>query len=197
MVRRTLLVLASICTLLPSPVTAQEQRTPILNGSVAVEATGYVTYTVKVDAASMVNPRIVGHVQATGGSGNDIEVVVFTETQFINWKNSHKQGSLFTSGQITASDVDVPLDGSGTYYVMLSNVFSAFTPKTVEGNLALVWTTPPPPPPSTEEQNAQNTLIGTGIAVIVGVLVFAGAIGGLIVWLVMSRKKKAVPGGPA
>ncbi len=203
MVRRILLPLACVASLLLPRAWAQsqessQQRASILDGSVAVQALGYVTYPVKVDLSVMTNPRIVGHVTASGGSGNDIEVVVFTETQFINWKNKHNQGSLFASGQVTAGDVDVPLAESGTYYVMLSNVFSSFTPKTVEGKIALVWTPPPPPQPSKDEQAATNTLIGTGLAIIIGVLVFAGAIGGLIVWLVMSRRKKAsAPGGPA
>ena len=171
------------------------QRTSILDGSVAVQASAYIAYPVMVDASVMTLPHIAGHVVATGGSGNDIEVVVFTETQFINWKNDHKKGSLFTSGQVTACDLNVALEGSGKYYVMLSNVFSAFTPKTVEGKIDLVWTPPPPPAPTKDEQNAQNSLLLTGIAIIVGVLVLVGAIGGLIVWLVMSRKKKGPVGG--
>ena len=192
MVRRSLLALACIATLLAAPARAKEQRVSILNGSVAVQALSYVAYPVKVDVGIMTNPRITGHVTASGGSGNDIEVVVFAETQFINWKNKHNQGSLFTSGLATACDVNVPLGESGTYYVLLSNVFSTLTPKTVEGKLALVWTPPPPPPPPTKDEQKLN---GTGIAVIIGVLVFMGAIGGLIVWLVMSRKKKASTSG--
>lgn len=167
------------------------QRAAIVDGSVAVQATGYVAYHASVDAAAMQSARIRGHVVASGGTGNDIEVIVFTETQFINWKNSHNDGALFASGKVTACDIDVPVTETGTYYVVLSNAFSAITAKTVTGKIELEWTPPPPPAPTKEEQDAQNSLLLGGAAFVAAVLVIAGGIGGLIVWLVMSRRKQS------
>src|SRR5262245_17824180 len=101
MARRILLAVASLAAIFAVQARAEQHRASILDGSVAVQAAGYVSYPIKVDASVMLNPRVMGHVQATGGTGNDIEVVVLSETQFINWKNGHKGGSLYTSGQIT------------------------------------------------------------------------------------------------
>ena len=162
----------------------EQQRTSILDGSVAVQAEGWSGYTVKVDMGSMFGPRIVGHVTATGGTGNDVDVNVFTESDFLNWKNGHDTHPLFTSGRVTAADLDVPIEQSGTYYVVLSNTFSTLTPKTVEGHLALTWT------PSKAKQSAENAQVAEGMALIVALLVATAALGGLVVWFMMSRKKK-------
>jgi len=85
----------------------------------------------------------------------------------------------------------VPVERSGVYYVVLSNNFSLMTPKTVEGRIALVWTTPAPASPFKDEQDATKTIVWTGVAIIVCIFLVAAGVGGLIVWAVMSRRKKA------
>jgi hypothetical protein len=165
------------------------QKHTILDGSVAVQASGYVAYPVVVEMAAMSNPRITGHVTASGGSGNDIVVKIFTESDFMNWQNNHSTQPLFDSGQITATELDVPCQKSGTYYVILSNAFSSLTPKTVEGKISLTWALPP----SGKQADASSTddgLTNADIASLVGLLLLVAAIGGLITWLALSRKKK-------
>ena len=137
----------------------------------------------------MTNPRIVGHVEATGGSGNDIDVMVFSQTDFTNWKNNHGVAPLYNSGQVTAADVNVPV-AAGDYVVVLSNTFSAFTPKTVAGSLRLAWT--PPPPPSALDKLAGDGANNGGLLVIFLVVFAAVLLGGLVWWaLVQQDKKKA------
>jgi hypothetical protein len=144
---RTLMVAVVVATLLLSQRSVQADEAtgpsvPILNGSVAVQALSNVAYTVKVDRSVMSDPMIVGHVEATGGTGNDIQVMVGTESAYTNWKNGHTANAIYCTGQVTAADVRAPLPESGTYVVMLSNEFSAFSPKTVTGSLRLTWTPP-------------------------------------------------------
>jgi hypothetical protein len=115
---------------------------PVVNGSVAVPALGYAFYTVRVDRSAMNNAMIVGHVEATGGTGNDIEVLVGTESDFTNWENGHAASPIYDSGKVTAADVRASLPESGTYVVVFSNAFSTFTPKTVTGSLRLAWMPP-------------------------------------------------------
>lgn len=167
--------------------TASADQT-ILNGSVAVPALGYMSYPVTVDRSSMNDPYIDGHIEASGGTGNDIGVWVLTGSDYLNWKNAHKTNPLYDSGHVTATDLHVPLPESGTYYVVLSNTFSAFTPKTVSGHLTLTWTVPASPSPSSN--GAEQEFMWSSILMIVGILAIPGVIGGLIVWLVMSRRKK-------
>ncbi len=118
------------------------QTTSILSGSVAVQALRYVTYPVTVTPNLMTDPRIVGHVQVSGGTGNDIDVMVLSDTDFLNWKNNHAVAPLYHSGQVTAADINLPVPAAGDYIVVLSNVFSPLTPKTVAGNIHLAWIPP-------------------------------------------------------
>ena len=141
---RALLLGALLCLAPGSWVRAEDgteipTSAPILKGSVALQPGQYQYYQPKVDLDIMASPRLVGHLEASGGSGNDIEVFAFTQTQFTNWKNNHGTESLYSSGRVTAADLDVALEQAGTYVLVISNVFSTVTPKTVEGDIELRW----------------------------------------------------------
>jgi hypothetical protein len=185
---RLLGFLAAICICLKPGLACADgavaQHSALLTGSVAIEAGKYLYYKVPVDLATMADPRIGGHVVASGGSGNDVEVLVLRESDFLNWQNDHTTHPLFSSGRVTATDLDVPLTSTGTYYVVISNAFSDTSPKTVEGSVDVTWT---PPPPTKEEEAAT----GAELAIVVGVLIAAAGFGGFVVWFVMSRRKKA------
>lgn len=111
----------------------------ILNGSRVVQALSYLSWTVAADTSVMAEPTILGRITASGGTGNDIRLLVLSEPDFANWKNNHPVAPIYDSGQITSADVKARLGDAGTYYVVLSNMFSTVTPKTVEGTLALTW----------------------------------------------------------
>lgn len=168
-----------VCLAAPHTTPAEEstiQTAPVLNGSVAVQALGYVAYSVTVTPSVMTNPHIAGHVQAVGGSGNDIVVMVFSATDFVNWKNNHSVAPLFNSGQVTAADINVAVPDAGDYVVVLSNTFSAFTPKTVAGDIHLAWI----PPALIEKQNRLEA--ADGFMRIFTPIFVAIMLGGLFWW---------------
>ena len=68
---------------------------------------------------------------ASGGSGNDIRVLLFNPTNYLNWKNGHESFVMYQSGVVTAADMSVPITQPGQYFLVLDNKFSAFTEKAV------------------------------------------------------------------
>lgn len=170
----------------------------ILNGSKVVQAFDYEGWDLKPDFDLMADPTVEGHITASGGMGNDIEVLIFTDSQFLNWKNGHKVTPVYNSGHVTAADVHAVLPGPGKYHVILSNMFSAFTPKTVDGSLRMTWQ--PSAAVLAQRQAAldaaraaeaaqQKAANNTSIRNMLLLVVAGAAMGGGIVVLMMQRKK--------
>lgn len=102
----------------------------IAAGQILVKARGYVYYRVTIQPG-MVEPVVTGSFNASGGSGNDIEAVLADETNYTNWINGHQaQGFWGTTGKQTTGSFEVRLQ-PGTYYLAISNRFSALTDKQV------------------------------------------------------------------
>lgn len=99
------------------------------NFSVAAGATKWWRFTVPPGATS----RVLGDFRASGGSGNDIEVGLTDE----NGANGHAGRFWYHSGKVTVGSIDVAL-GPGTYFVVFSNRFSAFSSKSVTASIQLM-----------------------------------------------------------
>ena len=79
----------------------------------------------------MRNPVVSGTFTAAGGQENDIAAVLADESGYTNWINGHQaQVYWSTQGKETTGSFEVHLK-PGTYYLALSNRFSAFTDKYV------------------------------------------------------------------
>jgi len=99
----------------------------------------YSFYTLSVPVGAH-NVQVRGHFQATGGTGNDIEVFLLNDEQYTNWKNGHGTQTYYNSGKITVGDVQAVLpDGVGTYYLVFNNNFSALTAKAVMFNGTMTY----------------------------------------------------------
>jgi hypothetical protein len=89
-------------------------------GSVAFTANagGMTNYKFTVPAGAS-NVTVKGHFAATGGSGNDIQVVVVSEDEYVNWQNGHPTKTFYNSGRVTqdAVNINLPSDAA-TYYVL-------------------------------------------------------------------------------
>ena len=58
--------------------------------------------------------------------------MVLEENNFLNWKTNHQAQAYWQSGQVAATNIGVRLSGPATYYLVISNVFSPVTAKTVK-----------------------------------------------------------------
>jgi hypothetical protein len=104
---------------------------PITNGAAAVPAGSYSWYTfvVPVGASTV---AVNGHFSATGGTGNDIQCYILDEDGLVNFKNGHPATAYFNSGKVTQAKIGAVLITPGTYYLVMDNRFSLFTPKAVQ-----------------------------------------------------------------
>lgn len=101
-----------------------------------VKAGSYLWYTLKVEEG-MESAKLIGKFVASGGSGNDVQVVIAEPDQFQNWANGHAASLMWsTPGKVTAGTLDIRLK-PGTYNLGFSNKFSAFSDKyvTIEAKL--------------------------------------------------------------
>jgi len=106
--------------------------------ALSVRASQSAVYTFNVPVGAT-NAKVQGHFAATGDSGNDIEVRLFTEAQFTNWKNDHETPALYSSGKVSVGDVAAALPTAGTYYLVFNNKFSWLSAKTIQDNLVLSY----------------------------------------------------------
>jgi hypothetical protein len=117
----------------PAPPLLHKVSIPTRAFTVSALAANNFTFPVPAGA---VDVSMKGHFAATGGLGNDIEVVVVSEDEFVNWRNGHPSKAFYNSGRVTQDTIKLNLPSdAATYYVVFSNKFSLFTPKAVEADV--------------------------------------------------------------
>jgi hypothetical protein len=120
----------------------QPVTVPLLEKSSVIEPGHYLSVKFTVVQRSK-NVRIDGRFQASGGSGNDVEVFILGEDAFLNYQNDHSAATFYNSGKVTADTLNVSLPSTEdatatvTYYLVLSNSFSVLSNKVVDGNITL------------------------------------------------------------
>jgi len=107
----------------------------ILSGQIAVKSGGYVQYRIRI-APDVRDARLSGQITVTGGSGNDIQVVLGNEEEFANWINGHEARLYYSTGQKTADHFDLRL-APGVYILAFNNKFSLLSDKVVSGDVQL------------------------------------------------------------
>lgn len=110
----------------------------IVNGLISVPAGSHEDYAFTAPPSSTVI-SVTGSFTASGGSGNDIVVLVMDQTNFVNWENGHQASAYYNSGQLTTGTISAELPSSGTYYLVYSNTFSVFSSKTVQTTANLLY----------------------------------------------------------
>lgn len=108
----------------------------IVDSVITVEAGKYVNYQFSVPSQASVS----GNFTASGGSGNDIRVLILDETSYINWVNGHNVSTYYDSGQITTGKITAKLP-KGNYYLVYSNTFSIASTKNVKTRVDITYTT--------------------------------------------------------
>lgn len=102
----------------------------VVNGTITVSPGTHQDYPVTV-TTGMSDAKLDGSFTASGGSGNDIIVMVMDATNYANWENNHTYSCCYNSGQITTGQISAYIGTPGTYYVIYSNMFSVFSTKQV------------------------------------------------------------------
>ena len=121
------------------PVQLPRQQHKESTGNIAftVRAMGSNNYKFNVPAGAL-DVTLKGHFAASGGSGNDIEVFVVSEDEFVNWQNGHPTKPLYNSGKVTQDSINLTLSSDATnYYAVFSNKFSLLTPTAVQASIDL------------------------------------------------------------
>jgi hypothetical protein len=112
----------------------------LVNGETRVEPAQYRYWTFTVGHA-VVSPHVTGTFHASGGIGNDIQVVLAEKGEFENWANGHQARLLYSSGKTTNGRMDVPIAEPGTYCLGFSNAFSLLSAKTISTDIELQYLT--------------------------------------------------------
>jgi hypothetical protein len=90
---------------------------------------------------SATDVRVEGTFSASGGTGNDVEVYLLNDDEFVNWQNHHAVSTLYNSGRMTQGTLNVVLpSGAENYHLVFSNQFSLFSPKAVRASIRLHYT---------------------------------------------------------
>ena len=121
----------------PPRLVHQEQK--LFSGSIAVNATSmyWVAFTL---TPHMLPAHVTGHVQAYGGGHNDIQAVICSEQEFINFQNGHSARVFYDSGKTTVADINVTFPDRGKigrYVLVFNNRFSTISAKTVNGEITI------------------------------------------------------------
>jgi hypothetical protein len=94
---------------------------PLLSGT-HTEALTPSQFTVKAGSIYYVkfnvgrSGRVVGRFEASGGQGNDVQVVVANADSFENWQNGHTAQVLYQTDKTTVGTLNVPITQPGTFH---------------------------------------------------------------------------------
>jgi hypothetical protein len=117
----------------------QVRTTTLVNPALVVKPLNYSYF--KLDVPSGATSVLLhGNFTASGGMGNDIEVFVLPESDFVNWQNGHSAKTFYNSGKVTVGSLNVNLPAdAGTYYLVFSNKFSLLTQKILRVDAAMTY----------------------------------------------------------
>jgi len=122
----------AVSTSTPTLVT---QSMNLVNGVITVNAGSFYDKPFTIGSGYQ-NVNVTGSFQASGGSGNDIEVYIFSDMDFTNWSNGHQASNVYDSGKMTVGNISAAMT-AGSYHLVFNNNFSTFTSKQVSTNANL------------------------------------------------------------
>src|ERR1700683_4224701 len=97
----------------PAPVLVPATQN-LFTGQITVKPGEYVTNTFNVEPG-MLNFHVDGQFSASGGLGNDIQVVLADPNQFQDWINGHQATVFYSTNKETSENFDMGPLGPGQY----------------------------------------------------------------------------------
>jgi hypothetical protein len=123
----------------PAPVLVPATQN-LFSGQITVKRDSCVTNTFTVEPG-MLNFHVVGQFNASGGVGNDIQVVLADSNEFQNWINGHEAKVFYSTGKETTEHFDIGPLSPGQYIFAFNNKFSLFADKQVFTRVDANWQT--------------------------------------------------------
>ena len=113
-----------------SPTTAA-RRIPITDGqAVEVKAQHYVHYTFQLPAGTC---SVSGRINGVAGGNKDFEAFILDDDSFRNWSaGATGARAYWQSGRVVVTSIAATLTGPGTFHLVVSNMWSIATDKTVQ-----------------------------------------------------------------
>jgi hypothetical protein len=94
----------------------------------AIASNGYVSYSFDLPNRTC---HLTGRILGLAGGKKDFQAFMMDDDNFRNWETSHKAQAYWQTDKVAAATIDARVAGPGRYHLVISNVFSLFTGKTV------------------------------------------------------------------
>lgn len=115
---------------IPAAPAAAPTTVPIAAGRASeVQVGNYLYHTFSLPPSLC---EITGRVEGIAGGNKDFEAFIMDDDNLRNWAAGLSARAHWQSGRVTVATIDAQVEGPGTFYLVVSNVFSDFTPKTVQ-----------------------------------------------------------------
>jgi hypothetical protein len=75
--------------------------------------------------------HITGRILGVAGGNRDFQAFLMDDDDFRNWGTDHTARAYWQTGKVAAATVDARVAGPGRFHLVVSNVFSLFSAKTV------------------------------------------------------------------
>lgn len=111
--------------------TPTARRIPITDGqAVEVKAQRYVHYTFQLPVGTC---SISGRINGIAGGNKDFEAFIMDDDSFRNWSaGATGARAYWQSGRVVVTSIAATLVGPGTFHLIVSNIWSVATDKTVQ-----------------------------------------------------------------
>jgi hypothetical protein len=113
-----------------APAAEAPMRFAIANEVMLVRQGHYRAYEFSVSIPSPCTVR--GQIMGLAGGNKDFQALIMDRDGFQRWKANQRTQVYWVSGQVATADLAVRLSGPITYYLVISNLFSRFTKKTIK-----------------------------------------------------------------
>ena len=126
----------------PAGPSAPQAPTPVaqalVNGNFVVRPLRYGTVQFSVPGGAT-QVKVKGFFRASGGTGNDIQVVIASPMDFQNWINGIQAQVAYATGKTTGGAINIENLPPGDYVLAFSNKFSALSRKQVTAVVTLSY----------------------------------------------------------